>query len=99
MGLKVLLYDLAQDAGRMRRFPQEAQVASPLKHPNVAYVYEIGELDSPEAVSRVRNLANGRPGTHYECRYQGTFTIDMRWFPLSSRRAVKSSPRWLCKNR
>jgi serine/threonine protein kinase len=41
--LKVLPASMAADPERMRRFVQEARLASALTHPNVAYIYEIGE--------------------------------------------------------
>jgi len=41
--LKVLPANLAADPERMHRFVQEARLASALTHPNVAYIYEIGE--------------------------------------------------------
>ena len=41
--LKVLPAKVAADPERMHRFVQEAKLASALTHPNVAYIYEIGE--------------------------------------------------------
>jgi two-component system LytT family response regulator len=41
--LKVLPANVAADPERMHRFLQEAKLASALTHPNVAYIYEIGE--------------------------------------------------------
>ncbi len=41
--LKVLQANVAADPERMHRFVQEAKLASALTHPNVAYIYEIGE--------------------------------------------------------
>jgi len=43
VALKVLPANLAADPERMLRFVQEAKLASALTHPNVAYIYEIGE--------------------------------------------------------
>ena len=43
VALKVLPPDVAADPERMHRFVQEAQLASALTHPNVAYIYEIGQ--------------------------------------------------------
>jgi two-component system LytT family response regulator len=43
--LKVLPANVAADPDRMHRFVQEAKLASALTHPNVAYIYEIGDDD------------------------------------------------------
>jgi two-component system, LytTR family, response regulator len=43
VALKVLPARLAADPERMQRFVQEARLASALTHPNVAYIYEIGD--------------------------------------------------------
>jgi two-component system, LytTR family, response regulator len=43
VALKILPADLARDPERMQRFIQEARLASALSHPNVAYIYEIGD--------------------------------------------------------
>jgi two-component system LytT family response regulator len=45
VALKILPPEVAHDADRMRRFVQEAKMASALSHPNVAHVFEIGEAD------------------------------------------------------
>jgi two-component system LytT family response regulator len=43
VALKILPAAVAHDPDRMRRFVQEARMASALSHPNVAKVFEIGE--------------------------------------------------------
>ena len=45
VALKVLPPELVSDPDRKRRFVQEAQAAAALKHPNIAVVYEIDEVD------------------------------------------------------
>ena len=47
VGVKVLHLALAEDAGFLRRFRAEAQVAASLNHPNVMAVYDWGEDDVP----------------------------------------------------
>ena len=39
------------DADRKRRFVQEAQAAAALKHPNIAVVYEIDEVDGVDFIA------------------------------------------------
>src|SRR5437667_9328240 len=46
VALKILPADLASNHDRMRRFEQEATAAAALNHPNIAHIYEIGEVDA-----------------------------------------------------
>jgi Tol biopolymer transport system component/serine/threonine protein kinase len=43
VALKILLPDLVKNEARKRRFIQEAKLASALKHPNIAVIYEIDD--------------------------------------------------------
>ena len=45
VALKVLPRDVATNQDRMRRFKQEATAAASLNHPNIAHIYEIGEVE------------------------------------------------------
>lgn len=45
IAIKVLSDDLAVDAERLRRFEQEARLASSLNHPNIVTIYDIGHVD------------------------------------------------------
>ena len=64
VALKVLRPELVSDPDRKRRFVQEAQAAAALKHPNIAVVYEIDEVESgalgktlrPRVLSHKRQL-------------------------------------------
>jgi serine/threonine-protein kinase len=47
VAVKVLHAALADDAGFLRRFGAEAQMAASLHHPNVVAVYDWGEGETP----------------------------------------------------
>src|SRR6266511_3031825 len=45
VALKVLPTEVAANQDRMRRFKQEATATASLNHPNIAHIYEIGEVN------------------------------------------------------
>jgi len=45
VAIKLLPELFTNDANRIRRFEQEARVASQISHPNIAHIYEIGNVD------------------------------------------------------
>ncbi|MGH9200438.1 MAG: protein kinase domain-containing protein, partial [Vicinamibacterales bacterium] len=51
VALKLLPADLADDAGRLRRFEQEARAASALNHPAIVAIYDLGQVESQPFIS------------------------------------------------
>jgi len=53
VALKILPPALAAKQDRMRRFVQEAKCAAALNHPNIAHIYEIGQVENPRSSQTV----------------------------------------------
>ncbi len=54
VAIKVLPFEFARDAARLRRFEQEARALGALNHPNIVAVYDIGmHEDSPYVASEL----------------------------------------------
>ena len=58
VALKLLPAAFTRDAGRVRRFVQEAKAASALNHPNIVTVYDVGDTASGRFI--VMELVAGR---------------------------------------
>jgi serine/threonine protein kinase/Tol biopolymer transport system component len=51
VALKILPTDIADNAGRIRRFTQEAKAVSSLNHPNILTIFEIGQTNSTHFIA------------------------------------------------
>jgi eukaryotic-like serine/threonine-protein kinase len=60
VGLKILPADVASNRDRMDRFVREAKSAASLSHPNIAQIFEIGEVNGVHfiAMASKRNREN-----------------------------------------
>src|SRR5215475_6663230 len=51
VALKLLPPEFTLDAGRLRRFEQEARATSALNHPNILTIFEIGEANDAHYIA------------------------------------------------
>jgi len=59
VAVKILPAEMGSDAGRRRRFEQEARAVAALNHPNIVAVYDVGVQDG--VVFLVQELVDGEP--------------------------------------
>jgi len=69
VAVKLLPEAFTTDAGRLRRFAQEARAASALNHPNIITIHEIGEVEDTHYIvteyvegETLRRRIMGAPG-------------------------------------
>jgi len=51
VAIKVLPSEFVSSEDRLRRFVQEAKAAAALNHPNIAHIYEVGEMDDTHFIA------------------------------------------------
>jgi serine/threonine protein kinase len=51
VALKLLPSEFVSNEDRLRRFVQEAKAAAALSHPNIAHIYEVGEVDGTHFIA------------------------------------------------
>src|SRR5258708_20619000 len=63
VAIKILPAALAADAQRLQRFVQEAKAASPLNHPHILTIYEIGVTGNSRSIAT--QFIDGDPLLHH----------------------------------
>jgi len=75
VALKVLVTSVTRHEEHRRRFLSEARAAASVSHPNLAAIYDVGEVDgrvsSPWSASRDRRCASPRVGPPARRRGRG----------------------------
>ena len=71
VALKILPEEFLSDAGRVKRFEEEARAASALNHPNIVTVYDVGSSDSVSYIAM--ELVEGK--TLREALAAGAFLV------------------------
>src|SRR5262245_52244153 len=72
VALKILPEGFAHDAGRVARFPREAQVLAALNHPHIAAIYGLEQSDGAQCI--VLELVDG--GTLSDRIARGPLALD-----------------------
>src|SRR5690349_10443296 len=69
VAVKVLPAEFGDDAGRLRRFEQEARAASALNDPNILTVFDTGSEDGTVYTNQKRGCLSGSTRRHVSFGY------------------------------
>jgi len=94
VALKVLSADLVGNRDRLHRFEQEARAAAPLNHPNIAHIYEVGEVNGIAFIAM--ELIDGETLREKIHRKQTNLKLLLEWLAQVADGLTKATPPALC---